>query len=204
MAGGIRLCFSFMYTKTRLIYLLLRAAVRPISTLVCVGAEVTNSCNSIILLSVQFNKSAMAIVYCRTFWWAACIIIWLEIVLCASYMYALNIVNAVWELAMATRIKLRHKDTGIEKDGFYGFSWTTFFFGAFPCLFRMDFITFIGFFVIQCIIGACTIGIGVFITSFVWAFIYNKYYTRKLLEKGYVFADSPERVTFAKMALGIA
>ncbi|MBY4639591.1 hypothetical protein K6L44_06195 [Gluconacetobacter entanii] len=105
---------------------------------------------------------------------------------------------------MATQVRLRHKDTGIEKEGFYGFSWTALFFGAIPCLFRMDFITFIGFFVVQCIIGACTLGIGVFVTSLVWAFIYNKYYTRKLLEKGYVFDDSPERVAAAKVALGVS
>ena len=35
---------------------------------------------------------------------------------------------------MATRISMRHKESGIMKVGYYGFSWTTFFFGFFPAL----------------------------------------------------------------------
>jgi len=38
----------------------------------------------------------------------------------------------------------------------------------------------------------------------VWAFIYNKYYTQRLLQAGYEFSDTPERVTDAKRAMGIA
>ena len=84
---------------------------------------------------------------------------------------------------MATRIALKHKETGIVKQGFYGFSWTTLFFGFFPALFRSDFITFIGGFVVSVIIGLFTFGIGTFVVGVVWAFMYNKYFTRKQLEK---------------------
>jgi hypothetical protein len=49
---------------------------------------------------------------------------------------------------MATKINMLNPDTGLIKTGFYGFSWTTFFFGAFPALFRSDFITFVGVFVV--------------------------------------------------------
>jgi hypothetical protein len=105
---------------------------------------------------------------------------------------------------MATRIALKHKDTGIIKDGFYGFSWTSFFFGFFPALFRGDFITFIGGFVITVIIGLVTAGIGAFFVGIVWAFMYNKYYTRKLIERGYALAGSDADNTLAASALGIA
>lgn len=105
---------------------------------------------------------------------------------------------------MATRIALRQKDTGLVKDGFYGFSWTTLFFGFFPALFRGDFITFIGGFIISVIIAVITMGFGVFFISLVWAFMYNKYYTRKLLEKGYVLAGSDADNTLAASALGVA
>lgn len=104
---------------------------------------------------------------------------------------------------MATRIALRHKDTGIIKNGFYGFSWTTLFFGFFPALFRGDFITFIGGFVISVIIAMMTMGIGAFFISLIWAFMYNKYYTSRLLERGYVLAGSDADNAMAASALGI-
>lgn len=104
---------------------------------------------------------------------------------------------------MATQIPLRHRETGIIKNGFYGFSWTTFFFGFFPALFRGDFITFIGGFVISAIIGVMTLGIGMLIIGVVWAFMYNKYYTRKLLERGYVLAGSEGENALAASALGM-
>lgn len=44
---------------------------------------------------------------------------------------------------MAHTIRLTHKNSGVLKDGYYGFSWTTLFFGSFPALFRGDFLTFI-------------------------------------------------------------
>jgi hypothetical protein len=105
---------------------------------------------------------------------------------------------------MATRIVLRHKESGIVKDGFYGFSWTTLFFGFFPALFRGDFITFIGGFVVSVIIALVTFGIGAFFIGLVWAFMYNKYYTRKLLERGYVLAGSDGDNLMAASALGVA
>lgn len=61
---------------------------------------------------------------------------------------------------MATKIKLENPQTGESITGFYGFSWTTFLFGAFPALFRKDFITFIGVFVVMLILAFLTAGIG--------------------------------------------
>jgi hypothetical protein len=105
---------------------------------------------------------------------------------------------------MAHVVMLKHRDSGLIKRGYYGFSWTTFFFGFFPPLFRGDFLTFIGAFVVLVILGIVTFGSGAAIAMFVWAFFYNKYYTRKLLERGYAFADSEGTVAEAKHRLGVA
>ena len=104
---------------------------------------------------------------------------------------------------MAQIIRLKYKETGIIKKGFYGFSWTTLFFGGFPALFRQDFITFIGAIVVLALVGALTFGIGAGVCMIIWAFMYNKYYTRRLLERGYTFDDSPDRVAEACAALGV-
>ena len=105
---------------------------------------------------------------------------------------------------MATVIPMKNPQNGLTKDGFYGFSWTTLFFGGFPALFRGDFLTFIGLFAILIIIALITAGIGAFIVSIVWAFMYNKYYTKKLIEKGYRFNGSDEQNTAAANALGVS
>ena len=104
---------------------------------------------------------------------------------------------------MAVVVNIKHPATGLTKKGFAGFSWTTLLFGAFPALFRGDFATFIGAFVIFLIFAIFTAGIGALIVSIVWAFKYNKYYTSKLLEKGYEFSDTPQKVAIAKQYLGI-
>lgn len=90
------------------------------------------------------------------------------------------------------------------KTGYYGFSWTTLFFGGFPALFRGDFLTFMGAFVVLFLLG---IGIHPFViplAMFVWAFFYNGYYTKKLLEKGYAFSDSQHTNEEAARELGVA
>jgi hypothetical protein len=105
---------------------------------------------------------------------------------------------------MATAVDLKNPATGLTKTGYFGFSWTTLFFGFFPALFRGDFITFIGGFAVAVILGLMTMGVGLFLIGFVWAFMYNKYYTRKLLEKGYVLNGSPDVNRRAAEALGVS
>lgn len=96
---------------------------------------------------------------------------------------------------MAKIVMMKHPKTGVVKKGFFGFSWTTLFFGGFPALFRGDILT--G--VIVTVISLLTFGIG----GIIWAFFYNKKYTTTLLEKGYKFADSEGIVSLAKSSLGI-
>jgi len=99
---------------------------------------------------------------------------------------------------------MKHKDSGLLKEGFIGFSWTTFFFGAFPALFRGDFMTFFGIFAFLFILAIFTAGVGSFLMMVIWSFMYNKYYTKKLIEKGYVLSDTPENNSLAAEALQMA
>ena len=68
-----------------------------------------------------------------------------------------------------------------------GFSWTTFFFGGFPALFRGDYN--VGIIVI--IANAVTYGV----TGLVMAFIYNKMYAKALFAKGYYIHALPPGCT---------
>ena len=97
---------------------------------------------------------------------------------------------------MATTVMMKHPETGVIKKGFYGFSWTTFFFGGFPAIFRGE----IGLGLIVVVLAMLTLGLS----SLIWAFIYNKRYTLGLVEKGYAFADSEGKNGEAKAKLGIA
>jgi hypothetical protein len=96
---------------------------------------------------------------------------------------------------MAQIVMLRNPQTGIVKKGFYGFSWTTFFWGGLPALFRGDILVGLGVVVLSIL----TWGVA----GFLWAFFYNKHYTLKLIEQGYQFADSEGKVALARAKLGV-
>jgi len=104
---------------------------------------------------------------------------------------------------MATQFTMTNPKTGEIKTAFYGYSWTTLFFGAFPALFRKDFITFIGVFIVAAIIALLTAGIGGFFISLVWSFMYNKYYSTNLLKQGFVFSGSEIENKTAAARLGV-
>jgi hypothetical protein len=108
---------------------------------------------------------------------------------------------------MATAINLRHPASGLTKVGYYGFSWTTLFFGPLPALFRGDFYFFFIFLGVTIVIGAVLFVFhffGILVLNIVWAFVYNRLYTRRLLERGYVLADIPEREEVAARKLGVS
>jgi TM2 domain-containing membrane protein YozV len=77
------------------------------------------------------------------------------------------------------KLLMENPNTGIIKKAPVGFSWTTLFFSGFPALFRGD----ITWFIIQVLL--CWTGISFII----FAFIYNKIYLKKLLEKGFKVKD---------------
>jgi hypothetical protein len=97
---------------------------------------------------------------------------------------------------MARKVALIHPQTGLLKSGFYGFSWTFLFFGWFVPLFRGELLIALLHFTITVI----TIGLW----QIIFAFLYNKQYTTRLLEKGYVLNDTEEVNEEARQRLGIA
>ena len=97
---------------------------------------------------------------------------------------------------MAKKVALIHPQTGVMKSGFYGFSWTFLFFGWFVPLFRGELMIALLHFTITVI----TIGLW----QIIFAFLYNKQYTTRLLEKGYVLNDTVEVNEEARQRLGIA
>jgi hypothetical protein len=102
---------------------------------------------------------------------------------------------------LATEIKLCHPTTGLIKKGYVGFSWTTLFFGPFPALFRGDLVTFILVFLVDVLLSLPTYGAGAEVAGIVWAFLYNGYYTRRLIERGYRLADTAEHNALAQWKL---
>lgn len=73
--------------------------------------------------------------------------------------------------------KILKNDFGQTKEGKDGFSWTTLFFGVFPAIFRNDW-KYAGIMFIA----------AIFTFGFSWLifpFIYNKLYTKDLIEKGF-------------------
>lgn len=76
-----------------------------------------------------------------------------------------------------TSILFKNPNTGAIKEAPVGFSWTTFFFGFFPSLFRGDW----KYAVIQFILAMLTMGLS----NLVFCFIYNKLYIKDLIGAGF-------------------
>jgi hypothetical protein len=87
-------------------------------------------------------------------------------------------------------LKARLKnDAGVTKEVKIGFSWTTFFWGFFPALFRGDLKWAAIMFITAAAVGAFTLGFGAWIPGIIFSFMYNKINIKELLEKGYRPAD---------------
>jgi hypothetical protein len=84
-------------------------------------------------------------------------------------------------------------DAGVTKVVKIGFSWTTFFFGFFPALFRGDLKWAAIMFITATVVGAFTVGFGAWIPGIIFSFLYNNINIKELLEKGYRPADEQTR-----------
>lgn len=76
-----------------------------------------------------------------------------------------------------TNIVFKNPHTGAMKEAPVGFSWTVFFFGCFPALFRGDW----KWFAIMFILAIFTFNLS----SIVFMFIYNKLYIHDLVGSGF-------------------
>ncbi|WP_010676998.1 hypothetical protein [Bacillus timonensis] len=90
------------------------------------------------------------------------------------------------------KVRLRNQG-GVTKECKIGFSWTTFFFGFFPALFRGDLKWAAIMFITALVVGSFTVGFGAWIPGIIFSFVYNKLYIKDLIEKGYQPADEQSR-----------
>jgi hypothetical protein len=94
------------------------------------------------------------------------------------------------------KIKIKHQESGIEKNCFVGYAWTYFIFGFFVPIFRGEIL--IG--VLHLIFSILTFGVF----QIVMPFLYNKHYSTRLLTDGWKLADTEENNNLAKVKIGIA
>ncbi|MDR3243716.1 MAG: hypothetical protein LBT79_03090 [Elusimicrobiota bacterium] len=112
---------------------------------------------------------------------------------------------------MATKIRMKHEQLRLVRNGFIGFSGTMFFFGPFVPLLRGDFKNFlimIMMMAVLMILGTTTAEASlifwVILSCIYWIVmccIYNQYYTIGLLKEGYIFDDSDANIKLAIAAL---
>ena len=110
---------------------------------------------------------------------------------------------------MATQTTLRHTATGLIKSAPIGFSWTVFFFGGFPALFRGDLkwavIMWVGG-AVAVVFAVMTLGVLFFLPWVFWlifAVIYNKRYVTELLGNGFVPADEHSQNILAEAGIAV-
>jgi hypothetical protein len=97
---------------------------------------------------------------------------------------------------MATPIMMKHEESGMVKKGYYGFSWTYFFWGWLVPIIRGE----MGLGALHLLFTILTM----YIFQLVNAFLYNKQYMTRMLTGGWTLSGSEAENKQAKMALGIA
>ena len=99
-------------------------------------------------------------------------------------------------LGWQKKIKVKHNDSGIQKNCFVGYSWTYFLFGFFVPIFRGE----ISIGVFHLIFSLVTFGIF----QLIMPFLYNKQYSIRLLNNSWSLNDSEDNNAIARQKIGIA
>tara|TARA_B100000989_G_C19287596_1_gene362958 strand:- start:176 stop:553 length:378 start_codon:yes stop_codon:yes gene_type:complete len=99
-------------------------------------------------------------------------------------------------MGLQKKIVFKHKNSGINKNGFVGYCWTYFFFGFFVPIFRGE----ISIGIFHLIFSLVTFGIF----QLVMPFLYNKQFSTRLLTNGWELNDTDERNELARLKIGIA
>ena len=97
---------------------------------------------------------------------------------------------------MATKINIKHTQSGMVKTGFYGYSWTYLIFGWSVPLFRGE----LGVGALHLLFTIVTGGIWQIILSF----LYNKQYMTRMLTNGWGLDGSDSDKVLAGTSLGIS
>lgn len=84
---------------------------------------------------------------------------------------------------------LINRNTNERKDVKVGFSWTEFFWGFWPALFRADWKWLIIILLVDVGLGVFSWGGGSLFFNLIFAFFYNKFYANDLLNSGFEPAD---------------
>ena len=92
-------------------------------------------------------------------------------------------------------LNLKHPEYEVVKQAPVGFSWTVFFFGFFPPLFRGDW----KWGIVMLVAALCTFGIS----TLVFMFIYNKLFVKSLLDSGYTSVDGEDVLSPIEAKLGM-
>ena len=99
-------------------------------------------------------------------------------------------------LGWQKKIKVKHNESGIQKNCFVGYSWTYFFFGFFVPIFRGE----ISIGVFHLIFSIVTFGIF----QLIMPFLYSKQYSTRLLNNSWSLNDSENNNAIARKKIGIA
>ena len=99
-------------------------------------------------------------------------------------------------LGWQKKIKVRHNESGIEKNCFVGYSWTYFLFGFFVPIFRGE----ISIGVFHLIFSLVTFGIF----QLIMPFLYNKQSSIRLLNNSWSLNDIDENNEIARKKIGIS
>ena len=97
---------------------------------------------------------------------------------------------------MATGIIIKHKYSGMMKNGAYGFSWIYLFFGWFVPMFRGE----LSVAALHFLFCFLTFGL----THLIFSFIYNKQYMTRMLQNEWELAGTDFENRSAQAALGMA
>jgi hypothetical protein len=111
-------------------------------------------------------------------------------------LFLLPLILGIVFMGRQKKIKVRHTESGVEKECFIGCAWTYFFFGFFVPIFRGE----ISIGVFHLIFSLLTFGIF----QLVMPFLYNKHYSTRLLTGGWKLDDTEENNNLARTKIGIA
>ena len=99
-------------------------------------------------------------------------------------------------LGWQKKIRVKHNESGIQKNCFVGYSWTYFVFGFFVPIFRGE----ISIGIFHLIFSVVTFGIF----QLIMPFLYNKQYSIRLLNNSWNLDDSEENNAIARYKIGIS